>query len=70
MRSIRYKGIDIRIWEQSIAIGHGKTLWFKRPVEADDIAAMKSIIDAGRRSLAREIKVAQNQVTQLIESNQ
>jgi len=67
MRVIKYKGIDIRIWEQSIAAGYGVTFWLKRPVEDTDIAAMKSAIDAGRRSLAREIKAARDHVTQLIE---
>jgi len=70
MRVIKHKGIDIRIWEQSIAAGYGITLWLQRPVEDRDIAAVKAIIDAGRRSLAREIKAVQSQVAQLIEGVQ
>ena len=57
------------MWEQSIAVGLGKILWLKRPVEDDDIDAMKAAINAGRRSLAREIKAAQGRGMQLIEEN-
>jgi hypothetical protein len=55
MRVIKYHGIDIRVWEQSIAAGGGITLWLKRPVEDKDLEAIKAAIDAGRRSLARDL---------------
>lgn len=67
MRTIKYKGVDIRIWEQSIAAGYNAPLWLKHPIEDADISAIKAAIDAGRSSFAREIKEAQDQVTQLIE---
>ncbi len=67
MRIIKYKGVDIRIWEQSIAGGYGETLWLKRPVEEADVWAVQAAIDAGRRSLEHEIKAAQDHVTQVIE---
>ncbi len=70
MRIIKYKGVDIRIWDQSIAAGYGETLWLKRPVEECDVWALQAAIDAGRRSLAREIREAQDQVRQLIKGNQ
>jgi hypothetical protein len=67
MRTITYNGVEIRIWEQSIAAGYGETFWLKRPVEEADVWAIQTAIDAGRRSLAREIKAAQDTVTHLIE---
>jgi hypothetical protein len=55
VRIVTYKGIDIRIWEQSIAAGLGITFWLERPVEEKDISAVKAAIDAGRRSMARDL---------------
>lgn len=65
-QTIRYQGTTIRVWEQTIAVGHQPGLWLRRPVEDRDIEAVKRFIDAARQGLAQEIRRLREQTDRLI----
>lgn len=67
-RTIHHKGVEITIWEQMIRVGGPPNLWLRRPVEEMDILAVKGFIDAGRSSLATELRALQEQTDNLLAS--
>ena len=67
-KSINYKGIIIRLWEQTICVGSRPGFWLRRPVEDRDITAVKQIIDATLSGLAEEIRELQKQTDELLAS--
>lgn len=63
-----YKGMTIEVWSQSIRVGFSEVLWLGRPVEDRDIEVIKTIIDACRGGLARQIRALREQEDRLINS--
>lgn len=58
-KTIKYKGVIIEVWKQSIRFGLGHHItktWLKRPVEDTDIDHVKEAIDIGRASMATEMR--------------
>ena len=67
-KTIKYKGVEINIWEQMIRVGGPPNLWLRRPVEEIDILAIKEIIDTARSAFAKEIRALQKQTDDLLAS--
>ena len=67
-QNIRYKGVTISVWEQTISVAGFPNLWLRRPVEDRDIEGVKGIIDAARHGLAGEIRALRKQTDELLAS--
>lgn len=64
-RRIEYKGVQFVVHEQSFFVPPGQTYWLERPITERDIDMVKSLIDAGRNSMAREVKSLCDQLKRL-----
>ncbi len=66
LRTIIYHGTTIEVWDQSIRVGNSKILWFKHPVTASNILAIKTIVDASREALASQLRGLRKQKKTLL----
>lgn len=64
---IEHRGIMLHIYDKSIRVEGCRTIYFRRPVDEDDIEAVKEILDSGMSFMARRIQIKQEELTQLIE---
>ena len=65
---IEHRGIMLHVYDKSIRVeGCYRTLYFRHPVDDEDIEAVKGVLDSGIGFMARRIQIKQEELTQLIE---
>ena len=63
-----YHGIEIIVYEKSISVG-GRVLFLERKPTEVDIRTIKGFIEAGRLSLASEVRASQRHLNHLLGGN-
>ncbi len=67
-RHIEHRGIVLHIYAKSIRVeGCSRILYFRHPVDENDIEAVKGILDSGISFMAHRIQIKQGELTKLIE---
>ena len=65
---IEHRGIMLHIYDKSIKVeGSARLLYFRHPVDDEDIEAVKAVLDSGMEFMSRLIQIKQEELTQLIE---
>jgi len=65
---IEHRGVMLHIYDKSIRVeGCSRAIYFRHPVDEDDIEAVKEILNSGMVFMARRIQIKQEELTQLIE---
>ncbi len=64
---VEHRGIMLHIYNTSIIVeGSPRSLYFRHPVDDDDIEAVKAVLDSGMEFMSRLIQIKQEELTQLI----